>query len=710
MTFSEWEVLSRAFVALAFGTILRSLIVGAICGCGVWLLRSKNAELRWTLWRWALLALIALPFLMRLAPPMVRPLQRVSTLEAAVLPAISPAVAPAEPMPQSGALSLKRNERNSPSWVTIAPVLYLLVAALLLVRFALSLLQLQRIAQNSELIRDAHFLELAHELWLKSEAFLRPRIVVSKRVSAPVSFNADGVWILLPEDWPTWGEAKLRAVLAHEMAHVRRDDSAHLQFASLVTCLFWFHPLSWFLRRQLAALAEEVCDEAVVGSEASPEQYANFLIDFARDVRQTRGRLVAGATAFVRSSSLERRIRRIFAHSETGQHTKTLVYCVAFLLFLPSLYLIAAPELGQPPQDDQVFYKGKIIWPNSVAVLSLSPEEVAEKASAVRANPEDLNTRMELLLYYGYNNQPLYADHLLWLIGHHPDLETLPMTNPNFGYLARHNPALAELIQSAWQQAMEKQPSSTALIFNAAFFLRGFDPERSLELLRKAKEMDDPNHGEKYDQEIATIYTAAEIEAFQPNAHINGVEMTPDFGARLRAQLESSVDPGFLAQVGKLLVEFSIHPASEEQKQRGFQLISQAIQLDPGNPKWTEAFAWAESEPQRMLNYENAARAGVPPPGVVRIGSEIAAANLVSKADPIYPSLAFHARVQGTVEFTVTVGTDGKVERLSVVRGHPLLVNAAKDAVLQWVYHPTTVDGKAIPFQTQVVVPFHLNQ
>jgi protein TonB len=49
---------------------------------------------------------------------------------------------------------------------------------------------------------------------------------------------------------------------------------------------------------------------------------------------------------------------------------------------------------------------------------------------------------------------------------------------------------------------------------------------------------------------------------------------------------------------------------------------------------------------------------------------------------------------------------DGKVQNLQLVSGHPLLVNAAKDAVLTYVYYPAKVDGKAVPFQTEVTVPF----
>jgi len=95
---------------------------------------------------------------------------------------------------------------------------------------------------------------------------------------------------------------------------------------------------------------------------------------------------------------------------------------------------------------------------------------------------------------------------------------------------------------------------------------------------------------------------------------------------------------------------------------------------------------------------------------VVRIGSAVAEASLIDKVDPVYPAVALAARIQGTVEFTVTVGPDGKVESLELVRGHPLLVQAAKAAVLQWLYHAATQDGKGVRFVTQVLVPFRISE
>ncbi len=92
-----------------------------------------------------------------------------------------------------------------------------------------------------------------------------------------------------------------------------------------------------------------------------------------------------------------------------------------------------------------------------------------------------------------------------------------------------------------------------------------------------------------------------------------------------------------------------------------------------------------------------------------RVDQEVQSAKLIKKVDPVYPPLAKAARIQGTVQFTALIGKDGKVQNLTLVRGHPLLVNAAKEAVLQWEYEPTVIDGKPVEVITDVTVTFHLD-
>jgi len=94
--------------------------------------------------------------------------------------------------------------------------------------------------------------------------------------------------------------------------------------------------------------------------------------------------------------------------------------------------------------------------------------------------------------------------------------------------------------------------------------------------------------------------------------------------------------------------------------------------------------------------------------GEVRVGSNVMAANLINPVKPVYPQLAKMARVQGTVQFEATIGTDGTIQNLKVVAGPPLLIQAAMDAVKQWHYKPTVLNGTPAVVITTIDVNFAL--
>ena len=81
---------------------------------------------------------------------------------------------------------------------------------------------------------------------------------------------------------------------------------------------------------------------------------------------------------------------------------------------------------------------------------------------------------------------------------------------------------------------------------------------------------------------------------------------------------------------------------------------------------------------------------------------------LVHKVEPVYPSLARAARIQGAVELQAVISKEGRIERVQVLRGHPMLVNAAVDAVQQWRYRPYILNGEAVEVETHVTVNFSL--
>ncbi len=92
----------------------------------------------------------------------------------------------------------------------------------------------------------------------------------------------------------------------------------------------------------------------------------------------------------------------------------------------------------------------------------------------------------------------------------------------------------------------------------------------------------------------------------------------------------------------------------------------------------------------------------------VRVGGQVRNAQLISRVEPVYPTLARQTRVQGRVELEATVARDGTVKNVRVVSGHPLLAPAAVEAVKRWRYRPTLLNGEAVEVTTRVAVGFSL--
>jgi protein TonB len=104
-----------------------------------------------------------------------------------------------------------------------------------------------------------------------------------------------------------------------------------------------------------------------------------------------------------------------------------------------------------------------------------------------------------------------------------------------------------------------------------------------------------------------------------------------------------------------------------------------------------------------------------PPPrprqtGPLRVGGNVQAAKIINRPTPVYPPLARQTRISGTVRLHAIIGKDGTVQQLEVLSGHPLLQQAAMDAVRQWRYQPTLLNGEPVDVDTTIDVIFSLNQ
>ena len=82
---------------------------------------------------------------------------------------------------------------------------------------------------------------------------------------------------------------------------------------------------------------------------------------------------------------------------------------------------------------------------------------------------------------------------------------------------------------------------------------------------------------------------------------------------------------------------------------------------------------------------------------------------IIRKIQPAYPADAADLRIQGVVKLSVTIGTDGRIEHMKVLSGHPLLTPAAMQAVRRWVFEPFGTDDQPVRVITEIDVPFLLD-
>lgn len=152
--------------------------------------------------------------------------------------------------------------------------------------------------------------------------------------------------LLLPAGAHIWSDERVRVVLSHELAHVRRFDWAVQMGAELLRSAYWFNPLMWLACRQLRLESERACDDAVLAGGVQAPDYATHLLDLARTARP-RGSAWASGMPMIRPSMLERRVAAMLnpALNRAGLSRRAMAASIALVLAftLP----IAAVRAGQ---------------------------------------------------------------------------------------------------------------------------------------------------------------------------------------------------------------------------------------------------------------------------------------------------------------------------------------------------------------------------
>ncbi|HSP17338.1 MAG TPA: M56 family metallopeptidase [Thermoanaerobaculia bacterium] len=226
----------------------------------------------------------------------------------------------------------------------------------LLLRMAVGIAGVGVVAgQSQEISDDASLRELDH-----AQDHLRlpraVRLLRSERVSVPVVWGLARPVLLLPASSIDWPAERLRVVLLHELAHIKRWDGLTLLVTKAAVALFWFHPLMWSLERLGRAECERACDDLVLESGTKPSDYAEHLLSIAKALPQV-DPFRSVTLAMSRRSQLEGRLLSILQpHVRRAHFSLTTVSTIAVLslmLLVPfaSVRLVAAP---QPPSSSTV--------------------------------------------------------------------------------------------------------------------------------------------------------------------------------------------------------------------------------------------------------------------------------------------------------------------------------------------------------------------
>ena len=220
--------------------------------------------------------------------------------------------------------------------------IYILGLAFLLARLFTGFFLGRRLRRNLTPVDDPRALQWV-ELHARATGLKRaPTLAESRTVSVPLTVGVFHPFIVIPSGWREWPSAKLAAVIAHEISHIRRNDS-HTRVEALVyQCFFWFSPLGWWLERHLADLAEQASDEAAIRAGAEPAEYAQILLSFF-EISARQGRVSWQSVSMARGLRARKRIERVLASGRTlPAAIKAPILAGLALCALPIVWLTAA--------------------------------------------------------------------------------------------------------------------------------------------------------------------------------------------------------------------------------------------------------------------------------------------------------------------------------------------------------------------------------
>lgn len=574
------ESWSAVLLQALAGASLRALVLAGIAGVALWVWRGRTAPVQHAVWTVVAAAMMLL-LLGPLLPPVVPLPAAMDTpgwLRAPAKPAAAlPLGANPVTIPIDGRGAVRAEvagPRVEWGWGSVAAAVYLAGLLGMLGRLAIGSFLAGRFVERSARVRAERVTAALDAVAREQGAPMPwPAALESADLTAPVVVGRQAPVILLPAGWREWDDWKLRAVLAHELAHVRRGDGRTVVLAAWNRAMFWFHPLAWWMERRLAALCEQACDDAAVRTMGDAPRYAQVLLEIAA---AGTGRRVSLGISMAGVSPTGRRIDRLLAGMAltSGLAPRRARAGIA-LATLPVVVVLAMAQARGPRVDLDDVRPGWN-WPEDGH--RTSAEQARELERQVAREPEALGVRAKLIAYYCYNADFEKAGaHVFWVIANRPESElagagpTMSISLAGFGTPAELE-RVGERARQLWKEQAARHDGNLRVLEHAADALRWAEPAEAERFLQRARELDGGNKlrwvmrlAALYAEEVAAdTYTKAGVGSIGGRFRLHA-----GLGERVREQLAGGTDLEMAGHVGAVLAQRLVHTQDSKLGQEG---------------------------------------------------------------------------------------------------------------------------------------------
>jgi TonB family protein len=487
-------------------------------------------------------------------------------------------------------------------------------------------------------------------------------IRISHDVQSPVTFAYWRPVVLLPRTFTALDEATREAILCHEILHVRRKDWLFTLAEELVRTALWFHPAIWWVLGEIQLSREQSVDKEVIDMTRSPDEYVDALLAIAGARPQAD---LASAPLFLRKRHLKQRVVSILKEVHMSKMRSFSALAASLIVLAGSCWFVtnAIPLYGAP----------QTVSDSAGVAVDMNGAQLMHRNS-VAYPPLALATRVE-----GTVTAQVKLDGKGNVV--------------DAGIVSGPDELRKAVLQSVLNWHFAKEYANATRQVSIRFEL----PKAGADAPAVAT------------SEIVNPLVGGQIQVRRAGDFRPPAPPAPSGTVPVFTGLEFAGSDQVRGELSALLPMHPGDPVTPEIAQRTSTAVheyDEHLQASFRQVSPTEMKITIVPAPGAV----GVLAAPAPSDRPIQVGGNVAQANLVTKVNPAYPPRAKEARVQGVVQFETTIGTDGRIENLHLLSGPPLLVQAAMQAVQQWIYRPTLLNGNPVRVLTTIDVNFTLTE